>query len=258
MLAVVTAFLPLVPAHAGKFTKPARDTIVFEGSIEPGDSKELRALLDDRVKLLIVNSGGGYIVESGEMAKAIEKYNLDIAVDRNCHSACANDLFMSGARKYLSGSFRIGDEMRDLSGSLCMHGGALGRNDQGVESLEVLKLYYADRFAAGQKADIGGLVVSSMEEYEQVISKARQSMKDQLESYRKKGINTDVLLAHKKTRKAWACYTKRGLESMGVRNVEGESANNNPPNSVVINGPNLPDPRREMILDPYGSIDRID
>ena len=94
-------------AFGGSFKKMDASTIYFEGMINPGDAKQLKSLINDKTKLLIVQSPGGLSWEAQEMGQHIREANLDVVIQGICFSACANSLFLSGKNKYLSESFRI-------------------------------------------------------------------------------------------------------------------------------------------------------
>jgi hypothetical protein len=92
---------------------PARWTIdgtnlTYEGDIRPGDCKTLKSKLDrtqPRIRSLTVNSFGGDANEGLCMGILVRNSNLDVIVDGNCGSSCANYLFAAGHTKTIRAGY---------------------------------------------------------------------------------------------------------------------------------------------------------
>lgn len=131
--ASVLSFLCLVgmalPAVAldpgGERLRVAGETLIFDteggGEDQPGeivveDIDRVRALLQAHpdVSMLRLNSSGGSIYASSEIAWIIADYGLDTQVDGECVSACV-DIFLAGARRQMTLGSKIGFHRRSWS-----------------------------------------------------------------------------------------------------------------------------------------------
>lgn len=82
--------------------------ITLIGQINPGTTETFRKILDKEknIKVVFIDSPGGFVDSAIEIATIIRKRQLDLVVDGRCLSACANFIFPSAMHKVvLPGSF---------------------------------------------------------------------------------------------------------------------------------------------------------
>jgi hypothetical protein len=83
----------------GVVRKINESTLLIEGILTPKVEKQFSALLDSRIRTVIVSSEGG-VTESGiGIAEEIQSRKLDIVVKDICISSCANYLFVAASKK---------------------------------------------------------------------------------------------------------------------------------------------------------------
>lgn len=82
---------------------------VAKGSIGYGSAKALGDVLakHPEIRLLELDSPGGYILEMDQLALLVEKHQLDTLVLERCASACTN-VFLAGQRRFISYGSRFG------------------------------------------------------------------------------------------------------------------------------------------------------
>ena len=93
-----------------------RRMIIAEGRIDEGDADKLRAVArladrdDDGLVTLILNSQGGNVEAAFRLIDVMDKIRVYTVVPDNaqCASACASILFVSGERRGILGSGRLG------------------------------------------------------------------------------------------------------------------------------------------------------
>lgn len=209
-------------AWGGSFTRMDASTIYFEGLINPGDAERFKSLVNNKTKLLVVQSPGGLSWEAQEMGRLIRETDLDVAVQGSCFSACANSLFLSGKSKYLSGSFRVDQKMYDFGGIVCFHGGAIGRNDEGLQDMKKLKHSYLKDIKVKGQITLFGKIIKSEKEFDDFLSFIQETNRRVVDFLRSQKIDPKILLIHKTVIAESACPTLAGFMSLGVSGVQGE------------------------------------
>ena len=104
-LAGLFAALTAGPAAAVDFV--VRSDVLFAwGDIKNGDQYEFKKVLaaagGDRIRIVDLNSNGGFVYAAGEIARTIREKHLTTFVDASrsyCHSACTI-LFAGGERRF--------------------------------------------------------------------------------------------------------------------------------------------------------------
>jgi hypothetical protein len=93
------------------------DTLVIEGPIANGLSRDVRALLAEEpsIKTVVLNSNGGRIFEARGVAKEIIERGLDTRVTGHCRSACTI-AFVAGKRRSLGEHGLLGFHSYRLDG----------------------------------------------------------------------------------------------------------------------------------------------
>ncbi|MFZ1106156.1 MAG: tetratricopeptide repeat protein [Hyphomicrobiaceae bacterium] len=83
--------------------------VKFSGGVTFGGAKALRRLLaaNTSIKVIHLNSPGGFYAQAFEMARVIKSRGLDTYVSERCDSACA-DLFLAGRERLIGPGARIG------------------------------------------------------------------------------------------------------------------------------------------------------
>lgn len=81
------------------------NVIRYEGEINPEGTERFLDVLDGApdVTVLAVNSAGGSIEHAMRMGEAIHVRGLDVRVEQQCVSSCANYLFPAGRHKIIAG-----------------------------------------------------------------------------------------------------------------------------------------------------------
>lgn len=97
------------------FVRVDQQALAIDGSIEASTPDEFRRLLDRNpdTKRIHLRSGGGEVTAAMEIGREIRKRGLNVVVDGQCSSSCANYLFIAGIHKSVV-----------KGGMLLMHGGA--------------------------------------------------------------------------------------------------------------------------------------
>lgn len=84
-------------------------TVLIQGRISEATAAEFKAILASRpVSRVLLDSGGGLVEPSIEIANEIRNRRLDVEVVGPCFSSCANYLFPAGAGKTISGRGIVG------------------------------------------------------------------------------------------------------------------------------------------------------
>ena len=107
--ALILIFVFGPPAALGQIDKlPAAEvTIVrpgvigIKGIILPGVEQRFRDLLSPSINRVLIKSNGGATATSLQIAEWIEEYGLDVEVDGDCISSCANYIFVAGRNRVL-------------------------------------------------------------------------------------------------------------------------------------------------------------
>lgn len=86
-----------------QWTRVSSTQLRFEGVIKPGSESEFKEKVNEDVREIILNSGGGSVRVALEIAKEIERRNLNVTVNDFCISSCANYLFLAGKVKRING-----------------------------------------------------------------------------------------------------------------------------------------------------------
>lgn len=209
-------------SFGGSLSKMDTATIYFEGLIEPGDANQLKQLLNNKTKLLVVQSRGGLSWEAQEMGRLIRKAGIDVVVQGSCVSACANSLFLSGKNKYLSESFRIDQKTYDFGGIVCFHGGAIGRSDEALQDMRKLRPSYLQDIKTKGKINLFGKTIKNEKDFDNFLDYIQETNKQELAFLKSQNIDPKILLIHKIVGAELACPTSAGLKSLGVSNVHGE------------------------------------
>lgn len=103
--------LALLASCAGQPSKPApssirleHDAIVVEGELRPNTLARMQEAIGQRkVSKLIIRSGGGEVTGSIKVARWVHENGIDVEVDGDCFSSCANYIFPAGRNKYIVG-----------------------------------------------------------------------------------------------------------------------------------------------------------
>jgi hypothetical protein len=101
-LALLTA-TAATPTSAATFARSG-DTLAISGSIGEGDSVVFRIQLIDSVRVIALDSTGGYVDESLAIGRAIRERHLDtvVPVGASCVSACSL-VWAAGRRRVVNG-----------------------------------------------------------------------------------------------------------------------------------------------------------
>ncbi|MCB0411038.1 MAG: hypothetical protein KDD22_00835 [Bdellovibrionales bacterium] len=94
--------MPLT-VYAGDWTRLNDGTLNFEGPIGADEFVKFSEVYDERVKLLIVNSGGGETSAAMEIGFALHKGDVAIEVRNWCLSSCANYFFTGATARIING-----------------------------------------------------------------------------------------------------------------------------------------------------------
>ncbi|MFH1389294.1 MAG: hypothetical protein ABIH56_00990 [Candidatus Margulisiibacteriota bacterium] len=91
--------------QAGKFIRLSPETLKFEGYIVRESYPEYLKNIDDRVKVLLVNSPGGDTYSGVKMGLDIMRRKLTVIVEGTAASSAANYLFLGGEEKIIAKGF---------------------------------------------------------------------------------------------------------------------------------------------------------
>lgn len=86
-----------------QWTRISPETLAFEGVIAKATLDEFLEKIDDNVKIIQVNSGGGDVLTGVRIARHIQSRHLQVHVKGFCTSSCANYLFLAGTEKKIAG-----------------------------------------------------------------------------------------------------------------------------------------------------------
>ena len=87
-------------------------TLRVTGKIKKGSFSLLKKMFNNNIKNIILNSEGGDAFEGIKIADFIVKNNINVIVDGQCMSACANYIFIFGNKKIIKNNSIV-----------CFHGG---------------------------------------------------------------------------------------------------------------------------------------
>ena len=101
-LAACASLPPKKPA--GPVVSLRGDAVIFDGDLRPDSLEKIRAILGQRkVAKLIMRSGGGEVTGAMKLARWVRENDIDVEVDGECFSSCANYVFPAGRNKYIVG-----------------------------------------------------------------------------------------------------------------------------------------------------------
>ena len=85
------------------------ERIILKGALNMGSAARFKVVLESapRVRVVELNSPGGYIVEAKWISRQIEQRGLDTLVARMCASACV-DIFASGRKRVMYANAVVG------------------------------------------------------------------------------------------------------------------------------------------------------
>ena len=89
----------------GDFVRLDGNTLKFEGHVDRGTYEKFLAAIDDKVKILIINSSGGDSYDGVRIGLELAKRPIDVIVDGVAGSSAANYLFIAGRRKTICRGF---------------------------------------------------------------------------------------------------------------------------------------------------------
>lgn len=91
--------------------------IIATGEISFGSAEVLRKALIEHpeLKLLEVDSRGGYVTEMEQLVALVREHHLDTLVINRCASACT-DVFLAGERRYIGPNARFGFHQSGFKG----------------------------------------------------------------------------------------------------------------------------------------------
>lgn len=101
ILLTVSAILGPSPAIAGSWSRIDKMTLKFSGEILDGDEVAFFKILTPEDNTIIVDSEGGYTGAGVVIGMEIFKRGINIVVDGECLSSCANYLFIGAQNKFI-------------------------------------------------------------------------------------------------------------------------------------------------------------
>lgn len=130
--------IPTETAGDGKWTRVNDTTIMLEGNISEGNFEAFKKVFDDKVKTVIINSGGGDTYEAVQIGLVLKNANVDVVVRGYCLSSAANYLFTAGKTKTIE------------DGIVGFHGNSIALTNEvgGVENLIPSDTPDRDKFIA--------------------------------------------------------------------------------------------------------------
>jgi hypothetical protein len=160
----VIACLSASPTHAASFSQSGA-TAAISGAIDDGDDFRLNAFLRRpeaaQIKVIYLNSPGGYVYAAYKMSEAIRAARLSTAVDAShaiCASACTA-LFVAGVQRYYLNAQSLADGSRQGRG-LGFHsasdwnGGAMHANRESSQVGNGMLAYVYREMGASGASDL--------------------------------------------------------------------------------------------------------
>ena len=77
-------------------------TVALRGQNNASTVAQVRAAAERGVRRLIIQSSGGYREAGVELGEIVLQYEMDVAVDQYCFSACASFVFVAAKNRYVS------------------------------------------------------------------------------------------------------------------------------------------------------------
>lgn len=128
---------PELPLNSGAWTRTDNHTVALVGTIDSGNFFGFRRVFDDRVRTVVLNSGGGLTYEAVQIGMTLKDAGVDVVVDGVCLSSCANYLFTAGRRKTIQngvvgfhGNTRAMTEEENVQASIRKVLGGLGEAER--------------------------------------------------------------------------------------------------------------------------------
>lgn len=90
------------PAPQVVFIDLDGDVLTYRGAIVVNSYARLQAVVGSRpVRALKISSGGGAVTEGIDIARWVHRHGIDVIVDGECFSSCANYIFPAGREKHI-------------------------------------------------------------------------------------------------------------------------------------------------------------
>lgn len=87
---------------SGVWTRDNADTISFKGKIESDEFERFTKIMDEKVRILKVDSGGGETSAALKIGFSLRQHNVEIQVNNWCLSSCANYLFLGAIKRVIA------------------------------------------------------------------------------------------------------------------------------------------------------------
>jgi hypothetical protein len=117
----------------------------YRGSLEPDSMDRLQAVVRNRaVTRLRISSEGGEVGGAIKIARWVHANGIDVEVDGECFSSCANYIFPAGRNKHIVGAGIVG-----WHGTLTH---LLYNHDQKIKAVDAESLPYLHEMAAVERA----------------------------------------------------------------------------------------------------------
>ena len=87
------------------------NAVVYRGGIGPKSYERFLAVVrgkEDRIKTIIIESGGGDVIQGMDMGEWIYDNEVDVVVDTLCFSSCANYVFTAAKKKVIRENAIVG------------------------------------------------------------------------------------------------------------------------------------------------------
>lgn len=171
-----------------QWTRLSPTELRFDGVIEPKSYDEFINKIDDDVRVIILNSGGGYVEVGLKIAAEMKRRNLNVIVRGFCVSSCANYLFLAGQKKTIDGIVGFHGNVQAMKRAECK------------ENIEIKDVKYCEEFTF-EKSFFESIGMSNF------LFDVTQSDD--------KGMQTDLQYAY-------YAPSARTLKALGVNDVEGD------------------------------------
>lgn len=153
--------------HANDETKiySRYNIIYYEGTLSQSGNDAVKKIYNDskrKPNLLLINSDGGDILLGMELGRWVYENRLDVQVNNECFSSCANYVFPAGNNKYIGKHALIG-----------FHGGASSESFNNTLESEVNEMY-----SHLPKEEKDKKVQLMLEEMKQYLTTAKQKEKE--------------------------------------------------------------------------------
>lgn len=121
------------------------DAVIFHGNLRPDSLDKVQAVLGQRkASKLIIRSGGGEVLGAMKLARWVRANSMDVEVDGDCFSSCANYVFPAGRNKFIVGQ-----------GVVAWHGTIahlMYKHEQGISKMDDESLPYLQSIADAERA----------------------------------------------------------------------------------------------------------